>query len=177
MYIWIGIDVDQPLSEVRRQAMAIDRELQFQNSCFTLPLHISLKMSFEIEDSLANDVISTIEAYYQSVSPFDVKIKGLEKDQVIVWIRMMENRRLNKLHDDLNQLLMEQFDVGLHEYDMDYKFHTTLFMDQDLDKIALAYQQIKHVSLPEVLRANRFVIGTSKSGALGTYSVIKEIIK
>ena len=69
----------------------------------------------------------------------------------------------------------KKYGVPLHEYDMDYKFHTTLFMDSDTDKMNAAYDAIKNEPVPKTLRADRFIIGTSPSGALGTYSVYKEI--
>lgn len=177
MYIWVGIDVDEQLTEVRNQALQIDRSLQFQNSCFTLPLHISLKMSFHVDNTVADEVLSTIEQYYRSIEPFEIPVKAIEDEHVIVWIRMQENRRLNQIHDDLNRILGERFGVGLHAYDQDYKFHTTLFMDHDPYRISSAYQKIRDVEIPSVLRANRFVIGISQSGALGTYSVIREVVK
>ena len=177
MYIWVGAYVDDQLKDIRQKAHKIEQEIGFKNSCYTLPLHISLKMSFPIDQATTDEVISTIENYYQTLEPFELHVKAIEKEDVIVWIRMKENERLNKIHDDLNDLLLQHYGVGLHEYDCDYKFHTTLFMSSDLQKIDIAYQRIKHIRLPKVLRINRFIIGASSSGALGSYSVIRDILK
>lgn len=175
MYIWIGINVDGQLSDIKEKAMKIDRELEFKNSCFTLPLHISLKISFPMENGDFEAVIGDITDYYKSIKPFHIGVKGLEKDENIAWIRMVNNAEIHKIHDDLNEMLLQKYKVGLHEYDLDYKFHTTLFMDDDADKISKAYDLIKDVALPETLYINRFLIGTSQSGSLGTYSVYREI--
>lgn len=177
MYIWLGINVDEQLKEVRKRAYAINDDLKFANFCYTLPFHISLKMSFEVEDSLFDKILADVEDYYSTLEPFEIAIKGIENESVIVWVRMRENDKLNKIHDDLNSLLLEKYGVGLHEYDTDYKFHTTLFMDGDTKKIDTAFDMVKDSPLPESITANRFIIGRSDSGALGTYSVSKEILR
>ena len=177
MYIWLGINVDDQLRDVRKRAYEINESLRFANFCYTLPFHISLKMSFEVEDSLFDKILADVESYYSQIEPFKIDIKGIENESVIVWVRMCENKRLNKIHDDLNALLLDKYGVGLHEYDTDYKFHTTLFMDGDTSKIDAAFDMVKDSPLPQSITANRFIIGRSPSGKLGTYSVYKEIVK
>lgn len=49
MYVWIGIDMDNQLQEIKKKAIIIDNNMNFKNSCFTLPLHISLKTAFKVE--------------------------------------------------------------------------------------------------------------------------------
>lgn len=177
MYIWLGINVDGQLGGIKEKAKEIDKELAFTNSCFTLPLHISLKMSFAVDGAKFPEIAADIENYYSSVEPFEIDVRGIENEQVIVWIRMHECERLNEIHDALNDLLLKKYGIGLHEYDTDYKFHTTLFMDSDGEKINAAFERVKDTPIPKRLVADRFVIGTSQSGALGTYSVYKEITK
>ena len=175
MYIWLGINVDGQLADLRDRAEKIERELGVKNSCYTLPMHISLKISFPMKEELFDSVVKDVEKIYSSHRSFDINVKGIENENVIVWIRMEECETLNAIHDELNELLLRKYGVPLHEYDMDYKFHTTLFMDSDTDKMNAAYGKIKNEPVPSVLHADRFIIGTSRSGALGTYSVYKEI--
>ena len=52
MYIWIGINVSDQLLTVGEKARQIENEIGFVNSNFTLPLHVSLKISFPVEDAL-----------------------------------------------------------------------------------------------------------------------------
>lgn len=49
MYIFLEIDVDEQFTEVKSKANIIDKDIGFKNSYFTLPLHISLKVSFKID--------------------------------------------------------------------------------------------------------------------------------
>ncbi|MBE6547636.1 MAG: hypothetical protein E7667_01980 [Ruminococcaceae bacterium] len=175
MYIWTGIDVDSQLGNIKSAAKQIESDIGFANSNFTLPFHISLKMSFCVDNSIYADVINTILDYYKQIKPFDIEVAGIEKEETIVWIRMKESPTVNLIHDDLNRILLEKYNVPLHEYDMDYKFHTTLFMDSDTTKTDRAYNKIKSEKVPTSLRVEKILIGTSETGALGSYKVTHNI--
>ena len=177
MFIWLGIDVDDQLQGVKKKAMEIEQGIGFEKSNFTLPYHISLKISFEVNEMTFDDVVKDISEIYTKVQPFDVFVKGIELENSISWIMMHKNYHLDILHDSLNKILLEKYGVPLHEYDTDYKFHTTLFMDENADKVVAAYGLIRGEILPERLIANKFVIGVSSTGEFGTYRVIKEILK
>ncbi len=174
MYIWVGIDMDNQLEEIREAAKAAERAIGFRHSNFTLPLHVSLKISFPVSNELASAVMADVLEIYKSVSPFLIPVSGLQNEGTIAWIRMGESKELNALHDALNEMLLSRYGVPLHEYDTDYKFHTTLFMDEDSDKVARGYAAVKNTPLPNRLRVERLLIGTSNSGALGSYQVERE---
>lgn len=175
MYIWLGIDVDSQLCGLKEMAMRTERDLGLSPSCYTLPMHISLKMSFEIDAECFDAVVADIERYYESLVPFTVSVRGIEDEGCIIWLRMSENEQLNRVHDDLNEMLSSRWNIGLHEYDTDYKFHTTLFMSIDSAKMHTAYERVANAHLPDELLVNRLVIGRSDSGALGSYSVYKTV--
>lgn len=177
MYVFLGIDVDNQFSEIKNKAQLIDKSIGFQNSCFTLPLHISLKASFKIDDSSFDNIIEEVINYYLSIQPFKIDIYKLEMYDNIIWIRMCRNKELDKVHDDLNKILLENYNIGLHEYDFDYKYHTTLFMDNNSDSIKEAYNLINKVELPKSIIASEFIIGVSETGELGSYNVYKRIKK
>jgi 2'-5' RNA ligase len=175
MYIWVGIDVDSQLSEIKEKTMIAEKAIGFENSNFTLPLHVSLKISFNINEENVADVMRDIEAIYEKHGPFDIGVSGIELCENICWIMMKKSEELNALHDELNSVLLEKYSVPLHEYDTDYKFHTTLFMDGDLEKVRAGYISVGDCELPSTLLANRFVIGCSPTGALGSFKVVKVI--
>ena len=175
MYIWIGIDVDDQLTQIKAAAREVEDRIGFINSNFTLPLHISLKISFPVPDAQVEAVFRDLAEVFKTVPPFSIPVKGIELDAVIAWIRMEKNATLNALHDRLNDLLLEKYQVPLHEYDRDYKFHTTLFMDMDLEKVRKAFDAVRDSFLPGVLQAKRVVIGTSPTGKLGSYTVVRDI--
>ena len=175
MYIWVGVEVESQIVEIKKSAFEIEKKIGFENSNFTLPMHISLKISFPVDDSVANDVIYDIERLYRLVTPFEIGVDRIECYENISWIRYKENCNLNSIHDKLNAMLFEKYGVGLHEYDCDYKFHTTLFMENNEEKIRSAYEMIKNVYLPKKISVNKLLIGVSESGKLGSYRVFREV--
>lgn len=175
MFIWVAINVDEQLKKLKQNAMLIDKRLGFEHSCAELPYHISLKILFEIDNEIYDSVISELEKYYSNLVPFTVNVKSLEKYKNIIWIKMARNKQLNKIHKDLNEILFSKYNIGLHELDSDFIFHTSLFIDDDSLKINKAYSEIKNEFSPKKLYVNKFIIGTSKSGEIGTYSVLKEV--
>ena len=173
--IWVGIGVDEQLQSVRERIAAVEERLALPNSNLTLPLHISLKMSFAVEEGSEGDVMDVLESYFSSLNPFQIPVKGPEYLGTIAWVRMQDNPTLNTIHDELNEMLYTRFGVGLHEYDRDYMFHTTLFMDQDAEKVRAGYEAMLGEPLPDTLLAERFLIGASETGALGSFRVVREI--
>ncbi len=173
MYIWIGIDTDSALSVLKPHIARINAAYGLQAS--TLPLHISLKMSFWVEDAIAPEVIGSLEDFCKTLTPFEIPVEGIRFEDVIVWVRMRENLTLNRIHDALNDLLLDAYGVGLHAYDRDYLFHTTLFMEEDAATLQKAYEEIRDIPLPSALHAERILIGTSSDGSRGSYRVIREI--
>jgi 2'-5' RNA ligase len=177
MLVWVGIDLDSQYSLVKEVTKAVEEEVGIENSNFTLPMHVSLKISFSVGEKDFQSAEDSITAIYNGTEPFEIAVKGIELHDNICWIRMEESPCLNALSEELNYTLRDKFGVPLHEYDLDFKFHTTLFMDDDTEKVAKAYEKVKDVPVPDKLIARRFVIGTSESGMLGTYKIYKTIEK
>ena len=123
------------------------------------------------------NVIKDVLEVYNQTEPFEIKTKAISCENNIAWIRMEENPILMDLSKNINSLMLTKYNIPLHEYDTDYKFHTTLFMDDDCEKVKQAYMKIQHMKIPKHLMAERFLIGVSASGRLGTYSVYKAITK
>lgn len=175
MVVWVGIDVDSQYGEIKDVVRRVEKQVGVDHSNFTLPWHVSLKISFMVEEKDFHAVEDVITAIFDRTEPFEIAVKGIEHHDNICWVRMQENPCLNALSEELNYTLRDKFGVPLHEYDLDFKFHTTLFMDDDTEKVAKAYEKVKDISVPDKLMASRFVIGTSESGALGTYKIHKII--
>ena len=175
MFVWVGINVEEQLKETRMAVDGVLEKIAISNVTCQLPLHISLKISFNIENELFESVLKDIESIYQAQKPFEIDIKGIEKHENIMWIRMYSNAEIEELATKLNLMLKEKYNIPLHEYDLDFIFHTTLFMDDDAEKINIAHNLLGDLALPQTLMANRFVIGTSETGENGTYRVYKTI--
>lgn len=175
MYVWTAINIDDQLNEIKTQAQVIEQDMNFANSAFTLPSHISLKISFFVNDEIYPCVIQTLLDYYKTLKPFTVEVSGIEMEGTIVWIRIQENDALCHIHQELDRILQEKYNIVPHQFDLDFKFHSTLFLDSDKEKISSAYNQIKKVALPLSLYVDKLIIGASASGDIGTYRVTHNI--
>ena len=175
MFVWVGINIEEQLKETRRAVDGVFEKIDISNVTCQLPLHISLKISFNIENELFESVLNDIVSIYREQKPFEIEIKGIEKHENIMWIRMYSNEDLEAFATSLNIMLKEKYSIPLHEYDLDFIFHTTLFMDDDAEKINAAHTLLGNLALPKNLIANTFVIGTSETGKNGTYRVYKTV--
>ena len=175
MFVWVGINVEDQLKETRMAVDGVFEKIDISNVTCQLPLHISLKISFNIENELFESILNDIISIYREQKPFEIEIKGIEKHENIMWIRMYSNSEIEELATKLNLMLKEKYNIPLHEYDLDFIFHTTLFMDNDVEKINTAHTLLGNLKLPETLVANTFVIGVSETGENGTYRVYRTI--
>ena len=71
--------------------------------------------------------------------------------------------------------MKERFAIPLYPFDLEFKYHTTLFLGISEDKLAAAYDMVKSVEIPNSVILNRPVIGTSESGLAGTYRIIHAV--
>lgn len=143
MYIWIGIDTESQLAAIKHEVLKIENNLNLTHS--TLPLHISLKMSFKANDSAREAIINDLLNYSKTLKSFDIETNKINYEDIICWILMKRNKNLDTIHDYLNDFLKQKYDIPLHEYDKDYKFHTTLFMNEDKSKVFAAYKKMQRL--------------------------------
>ena len=175
MYIWVAIDVNEQVSKLREVAENYMNEQGLSSTTFTLPFHISLKISFQIPDDKFEDAVSDIRGFYKSLKPFEIKTKGIERAGSIVWITMQDSDELVDIHKKLDEMMFEKYGVVQHAFDKDFKFHTSVLALNNEEEIAKAFDTIKDTDIPKTLRAESFIIGSSTEGLAGTYSVIEEI--
>jgi hypothetical protein len=81
---------------------------------------------------------------------------------------MKDSRELSQIHGALDLIIERQFGVPQHVFDREFIFHTTLFAATDPHKLEKILNLPK---LPESFTARSFIIGSSRSGTAGTYSV------
>lgn len=172
-YVWIGIDADNQLFSIRSRVSEIKKQYNTADSGITPPFHISLKMPFQLSDSV-NEITQSLYSFFSNLKSFAIPVKGYEYHENIVWIKMNESDVLNRISDDLNAMLLTRYGIGLHQYDGDHCFHVTLFMDGDAEKVKKCYDSILDETLPDVIIAERFMVGISNSGEPGSYHVIRE---
>ena len=174
MYIWIACDLARDLAEIREKCIEFNRDLHLSSVAFSLPQHVSLKISFSVDDADAGEVIEAVECYLSGQKPFPISKPEPEIFSNILWLSLPQNEHLERLHRELDDMLLSRFGVPRHEYDRCFKFHSTLFID-DGESLKKMHERVSSLTMPSELLVDGFIIGVSDSGKAGEYRVLKNI--
>lgn len=79
MYIWVAVNVNNQVSELRKRSERYAKEQGLSLNTFTLPFHISLKISFQIPDNRFDEAINDIRDFYKTLHPFKVRVRKIEQ--------------------------------------------------------------------------------------------------
>lgn len=175
MYLWVAIDVDEQVRELRETAESYVREHGLSSPTLTLPFHISLKIAFRIPDDKFREIVHDIREFCKSLKPFSIMVRGIEQAGPIVWVTMQDSVELAYIHEKLDEMLLKKYGVVQHEFDKAFLFHTSVLIMNDEEQIHQAFHAMRDTNVPEVLKTERFIIGSSVEGQAGTYSVNEEI--
>ena len=160
MFVWIGCDISPKFVEYREKVKECNAEINASEASFSFPQHISLKITFEMEDEIAKHCIKDIVELLKSAKPFDAKAEKIELQNGIIWIRMEENEHFKFLHDELDQIVIS-YAVKQHEFDKQYIFHSTVIMDENQEKLEKLFEKIKDIPYPKEFKINTFIVGHS----------------
>ena len=174
MYIWIGAKLPDAFErEVRSLCVHCNQQIGLDMVAFSLPQHISLKISFEAQQPEL--ILEGIAAILSKQSAFAVHIKNPERVGNILWLPVEENECLKRLHEELDACLEERFGVVKHPFDRAFLFHSTLFIDENASKVASMEALLANAPLEQELWVDTFLLGISETGKPGTYQVIRQI--
>ena len=174
MYLWIGCKLPEAFErEIRRHCLELNQQIGLDMVAFTLPQHVSLKISFQAE--YPEPILAALEAFLSAQSPFAVQILNIEQNGHILWLTVAENEILSSLHQKLDVFLEERFGIGQHAFDKCFKFHTTLFIDEDLKKVSQMYRALADYPFSRTLTVDTFLLGLSETGKAGSYRVVQTI--
>ena len=174
MFVWIGCALPQTFAApLRSRCLALNEALGLDVSGFTLPQHISLKISFDAGDRYP-EILDAVEALLRRETPFAVSPQKIQQQGGILWLSFRESGTLQALHELLDQQLRTRFGIGQHPFDRDFRFHSTLFLGAP-ERVALAADALGEYPLPTQLPIDTFLLGLSESGKSGTYRVVRTV--
>ena len=174
MYIWIGCQLPADFEqELRSHCLAANQSIGLDPVAFSLPQHISLKISFHAADHQA--VLEELTAFLSAQQPFSVRLCHAEQMGNILWLPTGENDTLRQLHEQLDGFLERRFGIPQHEFDKVFLFHSTLFIDERTDKVAAMRDALSGFPLPRELEVNTFLLGLSSDGTAGSYRGVRVI--
>ena len=175
MYVWIACDLSDSLGKIREECMILNKDTGASEVAFSLPQHISLKISFMVDDNVLDCVLRDLNEYLSAKESFSLKGPKAELSGNIIWLRFSDSEHLSKIHSELDDLLLERYGVPLHKFDKCFAFHSTLFIDDDEEKLLYLYRQIRKIHIPGDVKIDRFIVGISDSGKAGEYRVLDVI--
>ena len=174
MYIWIGCRLPESFEqEIRRHCLALNEKIGLSTVAFDLPQHISLKISFQTDRP--EEVLEELTAYASAQQPFSVDILDAERMGNILWLPAAENETLDRIHRELDALLKNKFGIPQHPFDKCFRFHSTLFMDPDTEKVIQMEKALGSYPFARDLRVDTFLLGASETGEPGSYRILREI--
>ena len=174
MYIWIGVKLPRDFeNEVRTHCLALNEKIELDTTAFLLPQHISLKISFDTDRTDA--VLEDLKTFVSEQNPFAVRLQSAQQMGNILWLPVADNDHLRHLHESLDARLESNFDIAQHKFDKEFLFHSTLFMDPDMEKVAKMAEVLANYPIERELTVDTFLLGVSEQGKPGTYRVVSEI--
>lgn len=174
MFIWVGCELPKEFElDLRDVCLEASDGLALDFACFTLPQHISLKISFDAGRDY-EPVLDFVEELLRKEKRFSVNPKEPEQAGSILWLAFRESGTLRRLHNLLDRDLKRQFGVPQHLFDKAFAFHSTLAMGP-VEEIASYQSRLAGLELPERLEIRAFLLGISESGKPGTYQVVRRI--
>lgn len=175
MYIWIGCKMPQFYeTEIRRHCLALNEKINLDTTAFSLPQHISLKISFPAPDGSEDEIAAYLEELLMGIGSFSVELLPPEQAGNILWLPVGENPMLEQLHKMLDTQLQERFGIQQHPFDKCFKFHSTLFMDE-AEQLSRMLRLMEDDLFRRILKVTTFLIGVSPDGSPGSYQVVREV--
>jgi len=174
MFIWIGCKLPEEFEgEIRSHCLTLNEEIGLDTVAFSLPQHVSLKISFDTPRY--EEVLEDLARFAAGQAPFSIRIRDARQAGNILWMPVEENAHLRRLHDELDARLESRFGIGQHEFDKCFLFHSTLFMDADGEKIAKMRDSLAEYPIGRELRIDTFLLGLSETGKPGSCRIVREI--
>ena len=178
MYIWIGLVLEKDDENyIRDICKEENKYFNIKEQAFSLPQHISLKTSFNVNENIA--VIQYLKEELKNINAIQLEVCNLTIiDGKVIWLDIEENTFLRELHNKINFLLKEKFNIGLSGFDGEnFKFHSTLFQEtvynENINKIGLILKE--KMKIPFLVHIKELSFGISEVGRVGTYKIIDKI--
>lgn len=174
MYIWVGCKLPEDFERnIRSLCLEQNEALGLSTAAFSLPQHVSLKISFQSEQY--EEILALLETFLLSQSPFSLRIRGAEQFGNILWLPVAENETLRQLHDQLDTELEQRFSIPQHAFDKCFLFHSTLFMDENTDKLSQMCHLLEAHPIEQDLQVDTFLLGLSENNLPGEYRIVRQI--
>ena len=174
MYLWVGCKLPENFEKtLRAHCLALNEKIGLDTAPFSLPQHISLKISFDA-GAQCRRITQWLETELKRESRFYVNLLPPEQMASILWLPVADTPRLTALHEKLDRELEHRFGIPQHPFDREFRFHSTLFMDEDTEKLSQMAALLSPLTFPDPLPIDTFLIGLSTDGKTD-FQILREV--
>ena len=164
MFLWVALKINDAFAyNLRKKCVELNKSINLSMQALSLPAHISLKITFDIKENDKQTLIDTIKKVVKPYLPMSVKTSCIEKVNNIIWVKFKDNDQLTSLHNALDETLYK-YGILQHEFDKNFIFHSTLFIDENINLIDTMYEIIKDEDVSDTLILDTLLIGESSDG-------------
>ena len=157
--MWIyGVINQNIIDNIKEICHECNKDLCLSERYLNFPLHVSFKRSFYTDNfmNIKEEAISLMKNY----GPIHCGSYYLERYKDLLWLRFTDEEKLNDIHDELDEMLLNKYDIPLDEYDQNYAPHVTLFRSPDEDKLDVMHERIKGIIIYEPIIIDKIIIGS-----------------
>lgn len=153
--------LDEMLNDqLRRICLEAADGLELSDRFFRIPLHVSLKRSFYVEDEVKvrNDIegyLKDKKIYCGSMELFKVKDR--------LWLKISECPELYAVHEQLDEMLKEKYGIVIDEFDRRYLPHISLFSNCS-DRLDIIYERLMPKITDRSFIIDSYYVGTDRKG-------------
>ena len=157
--MWTSATLKQEdINFIKKICIDNTNDLRLSDRFFRFPLHISLKRTYYVEDYTI--VKKEIKKLLDSYSDIVIDRLYPYKNRNMLWLRINNENTLIDLHNKLDNLLLDKFNIPIDEFDKNYVPHITLYRD-DEDKIDILYERLKDKLILNNISIDKYALGTS----------------
>ena len=157
--MWIyGVINQEIIDNINEICRECNKDLFLSERYLNFPLHVSFKRSFYTDRF--SDIKEEVIRYMKKHSSVNCGPYYLERYKDLLWLRFTDEEKLNDIHNELDELLVNEYGIPLDEYDHNYAPHVTLFRNPDEDKLDMMYERIKDRIIYKPIVIDKIIIGS-----------------
>lgn len=137
-----------------------NKSIGLPENVFKLPLHISLKKSFNTDKfgSVKDDMLKIANG----IGRFSCRVDKVELHRNMLWLSLANDGNLRYLHEELDRVLEAKHGIPISRYDRIFQPHISLFTRGTPEQMRAMHGKLKNHNFGGEIEISRFVIGSSE---------------
>ena len=138
----VGLILEDTNNDIKTICLRNNTDLKLSERFFNFPLHVSFKRTF-ITDNF-NEVKDDVKDYFKNKGKIYAGKTTLVMNKDMLWLTLNDSNNLIEMHNELDEMLLEKYNIQIDYYDKNYVPHITIFHDDDIDKLKIMYERLNN---------------------------------